>query len=81
MARGGVCICLRLCAFPLWPDRLIITALPVCCTLCPCLILPAPQKLTDDHHAYFLYQILRGLKYLHSANVIHRCVCIANRVR
>lgn len=30
------------------------------------------QKLTDDHAAYFLYQLLRGLKYLHSADVIHR---------
>ncbi|XP_039017283.1 mitogen-activated protein kinase 3 isoform X2 [Hibiscus syriacus] len=25
-----------------------------------------------DHENYFLYQLLRGLKYLHSANVIHR---------
>ncbi|KAL4298327.1 hypothetical protein GQ457_12G029470 [Hibiscus cannabinus] len=25
-----------------------------------------------DHENYFLYQILRGLKYIHSANVIHR---------
>ncbi|KAH3679128.1 hypothetical protein WICPIJ_008736 [Wickerhamomyces pijperi] len=30
------------------------------------------QKLTDDHVQYFIYQILRGLKALHSANVIHR---------
>ncbi|KAH3664404.1 hypothetical protein WICMUC_005789 [Wickerhamomyces mucosus] len=30
------------------------------------------QKLTDDHVQYFVYQILRGLKALHSANVIHR---------
>ncbi|XP_020548514.1 mitogen-activated protein kinase homolog MMK2 isoform X2 [Sesamum indicum] len=25
-----------------------------------------------DHDNYFLYQILRGLKYVHSANVLHR---------
>ena len=30
------------------------------------------QKLSDEHVQYFLYQLLRGLKYLHSANVLHR---------
>lgn len=30
------------------------------------------QRLSDDHICYFLYQILRGLKYIHSANVLHR---------
>jgi mitogen-activated protein kinase 1/3 len=30
------------------------------------------QPLTDEHICYFLYQILRGLKYIHSANVLHR---------
>ena len=30
------------------------------------------QKLSDDHICYFTYQILRGLKYIHSANVLHR---------
>nr|APS85776.1 extracellular regulated MAP kinase 1 [Paracyclopina nana] len=30
------------------------------------------QKLSDDHTCYFAYQILRGLKYIHSANVLHR---------
>merc|ERR1719309_1049239 len=30
------------------------------------------QHLSNDHICYFLYQILRGLKYIHSANVIHR---------
>ncbi|KAJ8769269.1 hypothetical protein K2173_002197 [Erythroxylum novogranatense] len=33
-------------------------------------------KLNDDlspeHHQFFLYQLLRGLKYIHSANVFHR---------
>eukprot|EP00056_Hartaetosiga_gracilis_P001544 m.45657 g.45657 ORF g.45657 m.45657 type:complete len:373 (-) comp10687_c0_seq2:450-1568(-) len=30
------------------------------------------QRLSNDHVCYFSYQILRGLKYIHSANVIHR---------
>lgn len=30
------------------------------------------QHLTTDHICYFLYQILRGLKYIHSANILHR---------
>jgi len=35
-------------------------------------ILKSPQPLSDDHCQFFLYQVLRGLKYLHSAQVIHR---------
>ncbi|ODV63764.1 mitogen-activated protein kinase [Ascoidea rubescens DSM 1968] len=30
------------------------------------------QKLSDDHCQYFIYQTLRALKALHSANVLHR---------
>merc|ERR1712136_222794 len=30
------------------------------------------QRLSNDHICYFLYQILRCLKYIHSANVLHR---------
>ncbi|KAH7696743.1 Protein kinase, partial [Aphelenchoides avenae] len=30
------------------------------------------EHLSNDHICYFLYQILRGLKYIHSANVLHR---------
>ena len=30
------------------------------------------QKLSDDHVCYFTYQILRGVKYIHSSNVLHR---------
>lgn len=35
-------------------------------------ILKSPQPLSDDHCQFFLYQILRGMKFLHSAEVIHR---------
>lgn len=34
--------------------------------------LKSNQVLTDDHTTFFLYQILRGMKYVHSAQVIHR---------
>lgn len=30
------------------------------------------QVLSREHTCYFAYQILRGLKYIHSANVLHR---------
>ncbi|XP_042382216.1 mitogen-activated protein kinase homolog MMK2 [Zingiber officinale] len=35
-------------------------------------IIRSNQQLTDDHCQFFLYQLLRGLKYVHSANVLHR---------
>lgn len=35
-------------------------------------IIRSNQPLNDDHCQYFLYQILRGLKYVHSAHVLHR---------
>ena len=35
-------------------------------------IIYSKQDLSDEHVRYFLYQLLRGLKYIHSANVIHR---------
>jgi len=30
------------------------------------------QPLTNKHYQFFVYQMLRGLKYIHSAGVIHR---------
>jgi len=35
-------------------------------------IIVSPQHLSQDHIKVFLYQILRGVKYLHSAKIIHR---------
>lgn len=35
-------------------------------------IIHSSQKLTDQHNQYFLYQILCGLKYLHSVDIVHR---------
>lgn len=35
-------------------------------------ILKSTQPLSDDHVQFFLYQVLRGMKYIHSAGVIHR---------
>jgi len=30
------------------------------------------QRLTDEHVQFLIYQVLRGLKYIHSAGIIHR---------
>ncbi|KZV46513.1 mitogen-activated protein kinase 9 [Dorcoceras hygrometricum] len=35
-------------------------------------VIKANNDLTPEHHQYLLYQLLRGLKYIHSANVFHR---------
>lgn len=43
-------------------------------------VLRSRQVLEENHMQYFIYQILRGLKYLHSANVAHRDLKPANLV-
>ncbi|KAK9813241.1 hypothetical protein WJX72_011309 [[Myrmecia] bisecta] len=35
-------------------------------------IIRSSQGLSDEHCQYFIYQVLRGLKYIHSANILHR---------
>ncbi|KAL6963138.1 Mitogen-activated protein kinase 9 [Sarracenia purpurea var. burkii] len=35
-------------------------------------VIKANDDLTPDHYQFFLYQLLRGLKYIHTANVFHR---------
>nr|AKL87246.1 mitogen-activated protein kinase 3 [Linum usitatissimum] len=35
-------------------------------------VIKANDDLTREHHQFFLYQMLRALKYMHTANVYHR---------
>jgi mitogen-activated protein kinase 1/3 len=35
-------------------------------------IISSTQPLTDAHAQYFIYQVLRGMKFIHTANVLHR---------
>ena len=35
-------------------------------------IIKSDQPLTEEHYKFFLYQLLRGLKYIHSAQIVHR---------
>jgi len=42
-------------------------------------IIYSRQPLTIDHVQYFIYQILRGLKYIHSANVLHRDLKVSTK--
>ncbi|KAL9272627.1 Mitogen-activated protein kinase 3-like protein [Drosera capensis] len=35
-------------------------------------IVRSPQKLSNDHIQYFMLQLLRGVEYLHSSNILHR---------
>lgn len=35
-------------------------------------VIQSSQDLTDDHVLFFSYQVMRALKYLHSASVVHR---------
>ena len=35
-------------------------------------VLRTSVSLSEDHIQYFVYQVLVGLKYIHSAGVLHR---------
>ena len=35
-------------------------------------IIKSPQALSDDHCQFFIYQLLRGIKYIHSCGILHR---------
>ncbi|KAK4478011.1 hypothetical protein RD792_017276 [Penstemon davidsonii] len=35
-------------------------------------VIKANDDLTLEHYQFFLYQLLRGMKYIHTANVFHR---------
>jgi len=35
-------------------------------------VIYSKQVLNEEHHQYFVYQVFRGLLYMHSANVVHR---------
>ena len=35
-------------------------------------LIRSPQELSEDHVQYFIFQILRGIKYVHSFGVVHR---------
>ena len=35
-------------------------------------VIQSKQKLSDDHNRFFMYQILRALRFIHKQNIIHR---------
>lgn len=40
-----------------------------------CQVIKANDDLTPEHHQFFLYQMLRGLKYIHSGGELTWLTC------
>lgn len=40
---------------------------------CPPQVIKANDDLTPEHHQFFLYQMLRGLKYIHTGQNFTIC--------
>lgn len=41
-------------------------------------IIISNQPLSNDHMQYFVYQMLRGLKYIHSLDVVRPLPCLCS---
>lgn len=41
-------------------------------------VIRSKQKVSEEHVKYFIYQVLRGLKFMHTAHVMHRDLKPAN---
>ncbi|VDN09768.1 unnamed protein product [Dibothriocephalus latus] len=56
------------CTFDTFNDIYLVTPMLTCDlrAIIDC------QDLTDDHICFLVYQMLRGLKYMHSVGIIHR---------
>ena len=54
------------------PPLVVVFIIFITITISHAQVIKANDDLTPEHHQFFLYQMLRGLKYIHSAKVFHR---------